>query len=64
VDREALLEDGLGKGLFGERVSNGSAQAALAHQVTKAVQAAYERGGKFKKRRELMQAWADYCGHV
>lgn len=37
------------------------AEAALAHQISNAVQAAYERGDKFKKRRELMQAWADYC---
>lgn len=37
------------------------AEAALAHTIANAVQAAYERGDKFKKRRELMQAWADYC---
>jgi hypothetical protein len=36
------------------------AEAALAHQISNAVQAACERGDKFEKRRELMQAWADY----
>jgi integrase len=36
-------------------------EAALAHRISNAVQAAYERGDKFKKRRELMQAWGNYC---
>ena len=36
-------------------------EAALAHRISNAVQAAYERGDKYRKRIELMQAWADYC---
>lgn len=36
-------------------------EAALAHRIDDAVRAAYERGDKYKKRVELMQAWADYC---
>ena len=40
------------------------AEAALAHTITNAVQAAYERGDKFRKRRELMQAWAEYCAQA
>jgi integrase len=36
-------------------------EAALAHRISNAVQAAYERGDKYRKRVELMQAWADYC---
>jgi integrase len=37
------------------------AEAALAHAVGDKVEAAYRRGDVFEKRRELMQAWADYC---
>jgi integrase len=36
-------------------------EAALAHVVGNAVEAAYRRGDALAKRRELMQAWADYC---
>ncbi len=38
-----------------------TAEAALAHQISDKVRAAYERGDKFEKRRRLMDAWADYC---
>ena len=37
------------------------AEAALAHVIADKTQAAYERGTKLEKRRELMAAWADYC---
>jgi integrase len=37
------------------------AEAALAHAVGNEVQRAYQRGDLLKKRRRLMQAWADYC---
>jgi hypothetical protein len=33
---------------------------ALAHTITNQVEAAYRRGDLIEKRRELMQAWADY----
>lgn len=36
-------------------------EAALAHKVGSSVQLAYRRGDALEKRRELMQAWADYC---
>jgi integrase len=36
------------------------AEAALAH-VLGEVERAYRRGNALEKRRELMQAWADYC---
>jgi len=45
-------------------VSNHSgdiSEAALAHKIKNAAQAAYERGDKLEKRRLLMQDWADYC---
>jgi integrase len=38
------------------------AEAALAHKIKNAVQAAYERGDKLERRRKLMQAWSQYCG--
>ncbi|HYD23466.1 MAG TPA: integrase arm-type DNA-binding domain-containing protein [Croceibacterium sp.] len=38
------------------------AEAALAHMVPKAVEAAYRRTDFFDKRRELMEAWASYVG--
>jgi integrase len=38
------------------------AEAALAHAIPNAVEAAYRRGDLFEKRRKLMEAWADYCG--
>jgi len=34
---------------------------ALAHTVGDKVEEAYRRGDLFEKRRQLMQAWADYC---
>ena len=37
-------------------------EAQLAHTIKNAAQAAYERGDKLQKRRELLLAWADYCG--
>ena len=37
------------------------AEAALAH-VTGGVEGAYRRGSALEKRRELMAAWARYCG--
>ncbi len=41
--------------------SSDLAEAALAHSVGNQVQAAYERGDKFEKRRTLMIAWSDYA---
>ena len=37
------------------------AEMALAHTVGNKVEAAYRRGDMFKKRRELMDDWANYC---
>ena len=37
------------------------AEAALAHAIGDAVEAAYRRGDLFDKRRRLMEAWAAYC---
>lgn len=37
------------------------AEKALAHAVRNKVEAAYQRGDLFDKRRELMNAWAQYC---
>ena len=37
------------------------AERALAHTLSDKVEAAYQRGDMFEKRRRLMQAWADYC---
>jgi len=39
------------------------AEMALAHVIENKVEAAYRRGDLFDKRRNLMQAWADYCGN-
>jgi hypothetical protein len=36
-------------------------QARLAHTAGNKVEAAYQRGDIFDKRRRLMSAWADYC---
>jgi integrase len=38
------------------------AEAALAHKIGSVVEQSYRRGSALEKRRELMQAWADYCG--
>ena len=37
------------------------AEQALAHTIGNAVEQAYRRGDLFKKRRDLMGAWARYC---
>jgi integrase len=37
------------------------AEAALAHVVENATERAYRRGDALDKRRQLMQAWADFC---
>jgi len=37
------------------------AEAALAHRVGNAIEAAYRRGDALEKRRGLMQLWADHC---
>jgi len=37
-------------------------EAQLAHTIKNVTQAAYERGDKLEKRRELLQAWAGFCG--
>jgi integrase len=42
---------------------NEVAEMALAHAVGDKVEAAYRRSDLFDKRRQLMAAWADYCGH-
>ena len=36
-------------------------EAALAHVVGNKVEAAYQRGDMFDKRRRLMAAWAEFC---
>lgn len=38
-------------------------EMALAHTVTSAVERAYRRGRALEKRRDLMAAWAAYCGY-
>ena len=38
------------------------AEATLAHAVGDKVEAAYRRGDLLAKRRELMDAWAVFCG--
>lgn len=38
------------------------AEMALAHTVSDKVEAAYRRGDMLDKRRQMMQAWADFCG--
>jgi integrase len=39
-------------------------EKALAHTVGSKVEEAYQRGDMFEKRRQLMQAWADFCATV
>ena len=36
-------------------------EKALAHTIENKVEAAYRRGDLLKKRRELMEAWANFC---
>jgi len=38
------------------------AEMALAHEIDDDTEAAYRRGRALAKRRQLMGAWADYCG--
>lgn len=38
-------------------------EAALAHTIGDKVEVAYRRGALLKKRRELMAAWAKFCGY-
>jgi integrase len=38
------------------------AEMALAHTIGDKVEAAYRRGDLFEKRRQLMEAWAKFCG--
>jgi integrase len=40
---------------------NEVAEAALAHTIRNAAEAAYRRGDLLEKRREMMQAWGDFC---
>jgi len=40
---------------------NEVSEAALAHTIKSATEAAYRRGDLFAKRAKLMQAWGDYC---
>jgi integrase len=40
------------------------AEAALAHKVGNAVEAAYRRGSALEKRRALMSAWSSYCDQM
>jgi integrase len=37
-------------------------EVALAHAVGDATEAAYNRGDMLARRRELMEAWATFCG--
>jgi hypothetical protein len=37
-------------------------EAALAHVIGDAAEQAYSRGDMLAKRRQLMEAWTDYCG--
>lgn len=37
------------------------AEAALAHAIPNMTEAAYRRGDMLERRREMMQAWADFC---
>ena len=39
-----------------------AAELALAHSVGDSVERAYQRGDLLEKRRNLMEAWAAYCG--
>ena len=38
------------------------AEAALAHTLSSAVEAAYRRSDALEKRREMMNGWAEFCG--
>jgi integrase len=43
------------------RFSREVAEAALAHTIGDQTERAYRRGDALEKRRELMEAWAEYC---
>ena len=43
--------------------ANEVSEAALAHVISDKTEAAYRRGALLEKRRELMNAWAKYCGY-
>jgi hypothetical protein len=43
------------------KFTNEVCEAALAHVIENKAEAAYRRGDLFEKRRNLMNAWADYC---
>jgi integrase len=38
------------------------AETAIAHSVNSKTEASYQRGSMLEKRRELMNAWSNYCG--
>jgi integrase len=40
------------------------AEHALAHRLPDAVEAAYQRGTLFEKRRRMMMEWSEYCAKV
>lgn len=40
------------------------AEMALAHTISNAVEAAYRRGDMFEKRRDMMEAWAEFASQV
>ena len=48
-------------GAESKRISRAICEAALAHRVGDAVEAAYRRGDALEKRRRLMAAWANFC---
>jgi integrase len=43
------------------RFPHETAEHALAHRISDKAEAAYRRGDQFEKRRELMEAWAQWC---
>ena len=43
------------------RYPNELSEAALAHAIKDKTEAAYRRGDLLERRREMMQAWADWC---
>ena len=51
------------QGLAAERTNypKDMADMALAHAVGDKVDAAYRRGDMLEKRRQMMQAWAEFC---
>lgn len=46
------------------RFSHAAKEQALGHLVGTKVERAYARGQLFDERRELMEAWAEYCGQA